>query len=231
LLCYWLDILQPSSHGFASEGIYEFADGGSLEDLILDKDGEVREEFESWTSTYKLSLAYQVARGIADIHNIDQEGRASMSHTDIAARQFISVDGGKSFKINDFNRARFLYRNITHPELNCPFYVGSNTGRFRAPEEYARGPETEKIDVYSMGNIFYQILTGLYPFEDWHRKDMYAAIQKGIRPPIPEKYLNSTDPKEQAMVEAIQTSWIGDPAKRISARKVEQLLKRTLQSS
>ena len=220
-------------HQFAycgNSGIYEFANGGSLEDAMYDENGEIRQEMHNWTSSHKVSLAYQVARAVADVHNMDEEGRASMSHTDIAARQFISVDGGKSFKINDFNRARFLYQNKTHPELNCPCYVGGNTGRFRSPEEYAHKPETEKIDVYSMGNIIYQLLTGLYPFEDMKRKDVYVEIQKGVRPIIPEKYLSSTDPKQQALVKAIQDCWIHDPAERATARSVEQALKRAMVS-
>ena len=59
-----------------------------------------------------------------------------------------------------------------------------NVGRFRAPEEYAYEPETEKIDVYSMGNIVYILLTAEYPFEKMKREDMYEAIQKGERPEI-----------------------------------------------
>ena len=34
--------------------------------------------------------------------------------------------------------------------------------KFRAPEEYAYEVENEKVDVYSMGNIFYQLIALKY---------------------------------------------------------------------
>jgi serine/threonine protein kinase len=36
--------------------------------------------------------------------------------------------------------------------------------QWRAPEEYKDIPIDEKIDIWSLGNNFYSILTGVYPF-------------------------------------------------------------------
>lgn len=80
---------------------------------------------------------------LASVHNIDKEGRPSIAHTDISPDQYLLSDEGY-FKLNDFNRARFL----RYSEVNntvCPFYVGKNSGKNRSPEEYAYGPETEKV--------------------------------------------------------------------------------------
>jgi len=40
-----------------------------------------------------LQVAYQIAHGIADLHNSDVEGVPSIAHADIAPQQFVLVDG------------------------------------------------------------------------------------------------------------------------------------------
>ena len=86
--------------------------------------------------------------GLAAVHNTDKEGRSAIAHTDISPTQFVRV--GDIFKLNDFNRARFLRNNIEDGSV-CPFKVGHNPGKNRAPEEYAYKPETEKVRQRSEG--------------------------------------------------------------------------------
>jgi len=214
---YALDI-----YGYcANTGVFEFANGGTLEDAVDDKE----EAWGKWDVKTKMKYAYQVAAAIADVHNIDKEGLPSMVHTDISMSQFVSVNEGVDFKINDFNRARFLYRQKDSPEELCEFYVGSNKGKFRSPEEYAYEGETEKVDVYSMGNIFYVLLTGEYPFGEMEKKAALAAIMEGKRADIPEEYRKSQDPLVQAIIKVIQMCWHQEPEKRATSRSVEQFLK------
>jgi hypothetical protein len=203
----------------ANSGVYEFADGGSLEDAVDDD-----ETYGDWNVSTKFKYAYQVAQAIADVHNIDKEGVPSMSHTDISLSQFVSINGGIDYKINDFNRARFLYHRIDNSDELCPFEVGSNKGKFRSPEEYGYAPETVKIDVYSMGNIFYVLLTGKYPFAGVEKKEAMQSVKHGKRQPIPPEYADSTDPMEQTLVQAIERCWIQTPEQRASAREIERLL-------
>jgi hypothetical protein len=80
--------------------------------------------------------------GLAAVHNVDKEGRASIAHTDISPAQFVRV--GDKYKLNDFNRARFLRWNISSESL-CTFSIASNPGKNRSPEEYNFLPETEKV--------------------------------------------------------------------------------------
>ena len=89
-----------------------------------------------------LEIAVQAAMGLAAVHNFDKEGRPSVAHTDISPGQFVRV--GDIFKLNDFNRARFLMTNVTDGGV-CTFEVGNNPGKNRSPEEYAYYPETEKV--------------------------------------------------------------------------------------
>ena len=43
----------------------------------------------------------------------------------------------------------------------CGFTVDSNPSVYRSPEEYSYKEETEKIDIFSMGNIFYTLLADI----------------------------------------------------------------------
>jgi len=232
--------------------IYEFAQGGDLKHAIDkyiihadygsdshdsssnsdDEDNNNPPKIKPWTSGQKVQIAYQIATSLADVHNVDQEGKASIAHTDISTGQFISIDfihdDNIQFKINDFNRARLLRRNTVNDTV-CPFMVKSNKGKFRSPEEYLYHPETEKVDVYSMGNIFWMLLHGKYPFASMTRKATRKAVSKGQRPPFDTAIARSDDEDIQTLIEATRMCWKQKPAERASARDVQLYLQSRIQ--
>jgi hypothetical protein len=80
-----------------------------------------------------------------------------------------------------------------------------------------------------MGNVFYSLMTGIWPFEDMSKsKDAQKKIKKGERPAFEPSLLNSTDPFDQAMIKSIQMCWIHDPEERASARQVQDFIKTEL---
>jgi serine/threonine protein kinase len=46
------------------------------------------------------------------------------------------------------------------------YYLFHLVHQWRSPEEYFDEPLTEQIDVFSLGNNMYSLLTGLWPFYD-----------------------------------------------------------------
>lgn len=97
--------------------------------------------------------------------------------------------------------------------------------QFRAPEEYAYTEETEKIDVYSLGNVFYSILMRTWPFEgESDSEDVQKRIKRGHRPHISSRFVKSEDPFDQAMVKAIQMCWVQNAEERASALEVKQYI-------
>jgi len=94
----------------------------------------------------------------------------------------------------------------------------------RSPEEYKYEPQTEKVDVFSLGNVFYTLLTKESPFADDKDKDAQKKVKNGERAPIPEKFLNSTDPFIQVFIKIIEMCWIQDPKERASARDIQKLI-------
>ena len=106
----------------------------------------------------------------------------------------------------------------------CPFQVGNNPGKFRAPEEYLYLGESEKIDIYSMGNIFYSLLTEYWPFEGMDEKEAQRKIMGGARPPIDDDIRSSGDPIDNAFIEAIGMCWRQNPDERATAKEVKEYL-------
>jgi serine/threonine protein kinase len=205
-------------HGFcANSGISDYADGGSISDIIWPK----RANATTATDLQKLQVATQAAMGLAATHNVDKEGVASIAHTDITPTQFVAVGG--IFQLNDFNRARFIRWNITSNQP-CKYYVGKNPGKNRSPEEYNRDLQTEKVDIYSFGNILYMLLTSMWPFLEETEEEAQEQVKQGLRPSIPEDTWNSTNPIVNDLKEVMFKCHEHDPTKRATAREVETLL-------
>eukprot|EP00566_Odontella_aurita_P011879 CAMPEP_0113531968 /NCGR_PEP_ID=MMETSP0015_2-20120614/3789_1 /TAXON_ID=2838 /ORGANISM="Odontella" /LENGTH=383 /DNA_ID=CAMNT_0000430859 /DNA_START=455 /DNA_END=1606 /DNA_ORIENTATION=- /assembly_acc=CAM_ASM_000160 len=197
-----------------NSGVFEFGDGGDVDEAIWP-----HHKSSILTTNERLRIGLQIATALADTHNFDGEGRASVAHTDITPGQFILV-GGK-YKLNDFNRAR-LIRWDTEKNEPCGFHVGNNPGKFRSPEEYKYDLESEKVDVYSMGNIYYSLLTELWPYEKIKTKTAQEKIMNEERPPLDN--LDGEDPAVIALAAAMKKCWIQDPKRRATAREVQQYL-------
>jgi len=157
------------------------------------------------------------------MHNVDMEGLPSIAHTDISPSQFLLTAEGK-YKLTDFNRVRFLRKNRTAASVPCSYMVGRNPGKFRSPEEYNRSQQTEKVDIYSMGNIFYALLTEYWPFEGIDEKEAQQKIVDGDRPPIDDVIRSSGDSLDAIFVKAIGMCWRHNPDKRATAKEVRQYL-------
>jgi len=209
----------------SNSGLVEHGGWGDLEKVIWPL-GKKSHATLNLSRRDKITMALQVAMGIADTHDADHNGYASIAHTDIAPKQFIYIDG--VYKLNDFNRCRLLGWH-TQKNTPCGYRVGKNTGKFRSPEEYRYDEQTEMVDVYSMGNIFYGLLTGKTPFYTHSEKTALALIMKGTRPPIPDKIRDSTHQEDVALLTAMKMSHIHDPKKRTSAREVADYLEQQVE--
>jgi len=170
----------PNMYGYCSNsGVFDYSSSGNLEDHIeKQSEGEIKE----WTRQEKLKYSWQVSAALSDFHSLGGiKDSVSCSHTDIASDQFLLIDG--VYKLNDFNRARFIRRNVyTHEP--CTFYVSNNPGKYRSPEEYNYKNLTEKIDVYSIGNIMWEILNLSWLFDDVKSKDVIKLVKKGGTPSL-----------------------------------------------
>ena len=119
----------------------------------------------------KLDLMSQLCAGLGAAHN------ASIYHRDIKPGNiFVRADG--LLKILDFGVARLASSNMTA----AGFIVG--TPDYMSPEQ-ARGAEIDgRSDIFSLGGVFYFMLTGRKPFPASDLPSLFRQIQSED-PPIP----------------------------------------------
>jgi hypothetical protein len=239
-----------SMYGYCgNSGFYEYSSDGTLGDrlaehimAVMESENKIsigRGSGDDSTARQlgpdeKLRIAHQVSLSLADLHDVDamrdKTGKITSSaivHTDIKPDQYIHFDG--LYKLNDFNRCQFMRRKRinSHPSGDgkpCGFTVERNPSVLRAPEEYAYGEETEKVDVYAMGNIFYTLLADKEPWDGFEETVAQRMIMKGIRPDLPEAKVNGEEFVDVTLRELVSQCFQQDPRRRPRARAVADIL-------
>jgi serine/threonine protein kinase len=184
--------------------IMEFLEGFSLQYLLINKPRP------SLSST--LDIILQVCSGLEYAH------KQGIIHQDIKpANIFIQPDG--QAKIVDFGLA-CARGNIDFDMPGTIFYM--------SPEQMQGNPVDERTDVYSLGIMVYELLTGKRPFPeddlgklvDWHinenapdprilipdlPEELHTVISKSIRKDPAERFSNISEivDKLQPLAEAM----------------------------
>ncbi|MCA9651895.1 MAG: protein kinase [Myxococcales bacterium] len=129
----------------------------------------VGQSFEDWLEAPGrlrdgLTFLAEVARGLAAAHEV------GIVHRDIKpANLFLHVDpsvpGARPrAKILDFGIAKAVTRDVTQIETQAGTLLG--TPYYLAPERALGRSLDPRADLYSLGVLLYEVLTGLVPFED-----------------------------------------------------------------
>jgi serine/threonine protein kinase len=97
--------------------------------------------------------------------------------------------------------------------------------QWRSPEEYYDKPLNEKIDIWSLGNNFYGLLTGLAPFYELkHSEDVKQHLKKKEKSFIDPRYRERSY-VERKLAEIIELCWEYEPDKRIDIHTLVKLLR------
>ncbi len=123
--------------------VMEYVEGITLKSYI-EKKGRL---------SYKeaVSIAIQVGRGIEAAHN------KHIVHRDIKPQNIIISTDGK-VKVTDFGIARAANNNTIHADV-----MGSV--HYTSPEQARNGFVDGKSDIYSLGIVMYEMVTGRVPFD------------------------------------------------------------------
>lgn len=123
--------------------VMEFVEGITLKTYI-EKKGKL---------TYKeaVSIAIQVGRGIEAAHN------KNIVHRDIKPQNIMISTEGK-VKVTDFGIARAATSNTINSDV-----MGSV--HYSSPEQARNGFVDGKSDIYSLGIVMYEMVTGRVPFD------------------------------------------------------------------
>ena len=172
---------------------------------------------ELLTSEQALDLIIQCAEGLKYAHV------QGVIHRDVKPANIL-VTEDMQIKIADFSIAF-----VTHPDLDMTMptgFVGSP--RYMSPEQVQEDVITEQTDLYSLGVVMYELLTGKHPFEaESFSRLIYKVVNEdppdplSVKPGLPEK-----------LAMYMQHALIKDPAKRFrSASEMIKYLKRVYVSA
>ncbi|GEM_PF-806995 len=185
----------------------EYAPQGSLD--ALSKPQEVVEA---------ALLALKVADALAYAHG---QGRA---HGDIKPANILRGEDG-SPKVSDWGLARLLADSAAPGTLSAGF-----TPRYAAPEHYQRQRPTERTDVYHLGLVLYELLTGRVPFQDANDQE-HRALVLNQRPPPPSALNQLAQPLDDVVMSCLAKQPDSRPTATEVRGRLAQLLNVQLEKS
>ncbi len=144
--------------------VMELIEGISLSDILWHKHAE-GQYFKCRTKVeFALEVVYQLCAALTEPH------RQGIIHRDIKPENILlapSTDETVQIKVLDFGIARVLSEKGSEQkkmtDSRIPF-IG--TPHYMAPEQVARSQYDPRTDLYAVGVILYELLTGQYPFDD-----------------------------------------------------------------
>ena len=142
-----------------------------------------------------LSIAIQIADALAVAH------AAGIVHRDVKPSNVIVTPGGQA-KVLDFGLAKMLARDPEAAHDDDPLTdAGTPYGSigYGSPEQVAGEPVDHRTDIFSLGIVIYEMLSGQRPFKGTTIVDVLHSIVNN--PPRPLAHFNPrTPPRLQAIL-------------------------------
>ncbi|KHG06096.1 hypothetical protein F383_05597 [Gossypium arboreum] len=146
--------------------VYEFMPNGTLRDWLSAK------AKNTLNFGMRLRIALGSARGILYLHT---EANPPVFHRDIKATNIL-LDSNLNAKVSDFGLSRLA--PVLEEEGTVPDHVSTvvkGTPGYLDPEYFLTHKLTDKSDVYSLGVVFLELLTGMHPI--WHGKNIVREVK------------------------------------------------------
>ncbi|KAK1272283.1 putative LRR receptor-like serine/threonine-protein kinase [Acorus gramineus] len=152
--------------------VYEFMSNGTLHDHLSGK------IIEPLSFSMRLRIALGSAKGILYLHT---EADPPLFHRDIKATNIL-LDSKFTAKVADFGLSRLA--PVLEADGTVPGYVSTvvkGTPGYLDPEYFLTHKLTDKSDVYSLGIVFLELLTGMRPISHGKNivREVNAAYQSG----------------------------------------------------
>ncbi len=153
--------------------VMEYVDGKTLKEVV--------EEFGMISCETALTIAIQIAKALECAH------KNGIIHRDIKPQNILVTSDGL-VKVTDFGIAKIADSATL---TNTSTILGS--AHYFSPEQAKGGFIDNKTDIYSLGVVMYEMLTGKLPFEG--DSPVTIALKHIQEDPVPPKELNPKIPE------------------------------------
>jgi len=166
-----VNIFDQGSDGSSTYLVMEYVPGRTLRDVLS--------EFGALPSIRALEIIEAILGGLAAAHS------GGILHRDIKPENVLLADDGR-IKLSDFGLARPITQNTSTESV-----IG--TAAYLSPELVTRGATDARSDVYAVGILLFELVTGRQPFVGEHAAHIAAqhatssvAAPSSINPAVPE---------------------------------------------
>lgn len=191
--------------GYCTDPYYcivtELCAGGSLDKALLRKPHPAK-----LTLNQAVRIAREVAEGMKFLHSL----KPPIMHRDLSINNIFlhpSIEGRVC--VGDFGLA------VDKIKRGSVQFSKNGNPRYRAPEVSNGEPYSRKAEVYSFGNLFFELLTSEKPFPDVEDNKVAELIAKGCTPRFSE---SSAVPERLRRL--VERCWRKNPSDRPSFKKV-----------
>lgn len=153
------------------------------------------------------AIAQQIGRALRTAH------RSGVVHRDLKPANIMLVadeesDHGEQVKVLDFGLAKLteVSAGPTADLTQSGLIVGSP--RFMAPEQIISGPTDPRTDIYSLGAMLFQMLTGRTPYD---AKESYEILRAHLNAEVPDVKSIPQLRRSKALADLIERSLCKDP--------------------
>jgi eukaryotic-like serine/threonine-protein kinase len=171
--------------------VFEHVDGENLKELVV-RSGPL-----------PVRRALELALGVADGLSFAHEH--GLVHRDVKPQNVLLNSEGE-VKVTDFGIARSLH--VDHGVTQTGTVLG--TGEYLAPEQASGKPVAPATDVYSLGVVLWELLTGEVPFTG---ENFVAVALKHVNEPPPSLRAARPDVSPR-LAAAVERALAKDPAQR-----------------
>lgn len=194
--------------------IYDAGEDGDLTYMVMEYlEGENLDKFINKGSLLPISRVLEVVARVADA--LDFAHQSSVIHRDIKPANIMLLNNG-AVKVTDFGIAKAISssRTRTGVILGTPNYM--------SPEQIMGQKIDQRSDIFSLGVLFFQLLTGDLPFHGDNLSNLLYQITQVRHPSIRE--INPKIPK--ACEQIIDKALAKDPTRRFQrASEMARLVK------
>jgi serine/threonine protein kinase/Flp pilus assembly protein TadD len=148
-----------------------------------------------------IDLGVQLARAVAAAHSL------RIIHRDLKPENLFLTRAGV-LKVLDFGLAKL--RSEMWPGGDVATLVSSDPGRlmgtpaYMAPEQLTADPVDERADIFAVGTILYEAVTGVHPFRRSTPAETFAAILREAPARIPRTVAGLPPSGEQLLMRCLE---------------------------